>query len=59
MDGYGPFHYQPQKLIGWYNTKKAIALLFSPGYVICNKDGKWYYANREAVKYYGECDCDE
>lgn len=59
MDGYGPFHYKEQKLAAIYKAKGVTYYYFSPGYVIYHKNREWKLANREAVKYYGECDCGE
>lgn len=59
MDGYGPFHYKEQKLTAIYIANGVTYYYFSPGYVIYHRNKEWKLASREAVKYYGECDCGE
>jgi len=58
-DGYGPFHYKEQKLSAIYRAKGLTFYYFVPGYVIYYRNKDWKLANREPVKYYGECDCGE
>jgi len=57
IDGYGPFHYEKKKLVSIYETTGGKYLMFRPGFVIHKNGPIWVRLHREALQYYGECDC--
>lgn len=58
-DGYGPFTYAPQYLMARYRYEGRLVHVFRPGYTLVHENGTWHWMARDAVLYYGECDCPE
>ncbi len=59
VDGYGPFHYETKDLVAVYEAQGNKFLMFRPGFVIYKLESIWIQQSRQALRYYGECDCAE